>query len=363
MLIAALYLLRHTRFKQYFGIWSMVLLYLFCAIRMFLPLEFPHTLIAADGTVYPHIYDLLMQERELLADKPIALALSLIWLIGFCGLLVRYTRQYRRAICSIERYAEPFDAQMNALLKTVQRQTGRIIKVQGYTAPNLESAFGVGVLRKQIVLPDRSYTAAELHYILLHEYTHFLNRDTVVKLMVTLFCMIFWWNPVAYLLRKDLEQTLEIKCDISVAGTLSSKERAAYLRTILSLMKQADRKRRIPFAATALFQSDSQTEIKERFNVVMAYSPNRHYRTANAVLVGTFALLLIASYAVLPQPKFDAPVSTEPNTVDFDSSNAYIKQNREGDYWLCIQNEQPIKLRSRDEADFYQMTGLKIVKE
>lgn len=129
VLITALYLLRHTRFKQYFGVWSMVLLYLFCAIRMFLPLAFPHTLIAADGTVYPHIYDLLMQKRELLAGKPIALVPGTVWLIGFCGLHVRFTRQYRRTIRSIERYAEPFDAKLNALLKTVQRQTGRTIRV------------------------------------------------------------------------------------------------------------------------------------------------------------------------------------------------------------------------------------------
>ncbi|WP_418985612.1 M56 family metallopeptidase, partial [Agathobaculum butyriciproducens] len=241
LLIIAIYLLRHTQFKQHFGVLSMVLLYLFCAVRLFLPLEFPHTLIAEDDVVYPYIYNLLTRERTMLANKSLTLVLCTVWILGFCVLLFRYARQYRKAIRSVERYAEPWDEQTNALLKQVQQQTRRTIKVQGYTAASVESAFGIGVIHKRIILPDKDYTEAELHYVLLHEYTHFLNHDTIVKLLVTLFCIIFWWNPVVYLLQKDLEQNLEIKCDLSVARTLCSKERAAYLRTILALMKQSDR--------------------------------------------------------------------------------------------------------------------------
>lgn len=309
LLIVAIYLLRHTRFKQHFGVLSMVLLYLFCAVRLFLPLEFPHTLIAEDDVVYPYIYNLLTRERTMLANKSLTLVLCTVWILGFCVLLFRYARQYRKAIRSVERYAEPWDEQTNALLKQVQQQTRRIIKVQGYTAASVESAFGIGVIHKRIILPDKDYTEAELHYVLLHEYTHFLNHDTIVKLLVTLFCIIFWWNPVVYLLQKDLEQNLEIKCDLSVARTLCSKERAAYLRTILALMKQSDRKHRIPFAAAALFKPDADAAIKERFETVMAYSANRRNRAASAVFTSVFTVLLIASYMVLPQPQFAAPKS------------------------------------------------------
>ena len=362
LLIAGLYLLRRTRFRQYFGVLTMVLLYLFCAVRLFLPLEFPHTLIAADGVIYPHIYNLLTRERDMLANKPLVLILCAAWLLGFCELFFRYIRQYRKAIYSVEHYAEPWDERTNALLEQVQRQTGRKLRVQGCTAQNIESAFGMGVLHKRIILPDRDYTETELRYVLLHEYTHFLNHDTLVKLLVTLFCMIFWWNPVVYLLQKDLEQTLEIKCDLSVARTLNEKERAAYLRTILALMKQTGRKHRLPFTATALFKADAQAEIKERFATVMAYSAHPHHRAASAMFTGVFAVLLIASYAVLPQPKFEAPNKATAGVIYFDNSTAYIKQDRTGQYWLCIQNEQPTLLKE-SEVDFYQQTGLKIVKE
>lgn len=80
------------------------------------------------------------------------------------------------------------------------------------------------------------------------------------------------------------------------------------------------------------------------------------------MLTGVFALLLIASYAILPQPKFEAPKSTKPQTIDFNSDTAYIEQNHAGEYWLCIQNEQPMKL-TESEADFFHQTGLAIIKE
>ena len=362
LLIVAIYLLRHTRFKQHFGVLPMVLLYLFCAVRLFLPLEFSHTLIAADDVIYPYIYNLLTQKHIMLANKPLVLILCAVWLLGFCVLLFRFARQYRKAIRSVEHYAEPWDERTNTLLKQVQQQTRRTIKVQGYIATSVESAFGIGVIRKRIILPNKDYTEAELRYVLLHEYTHFLNHDTVVKLLVTLFCIIFWWNPVVYLLQKDLDQDLEIKCDLSVARTLCSKERAEYLRTILALMKQSDRKHRIPFAAAALFRTDADAAIKERFETVMAYSANRRNRVASAVFTSVFTVLLIASYTVLPQPQFAAPKSTEPQTVDFNSDTAYIKQDHVGEYWLCIQNEQPIRLTEED-VEFYKRLNFQIIKE
>lgn len=362
LLIVAIYLLRHTRFKQHFGVLPMVLLYLFCAVRLFLPLEFSHTLIAADDVIYPYIYNLLTQKHIMLANKPLVLILCAVWLLGFCVLLFRFARQYRKAIRSVEHYAEPWDERTNTLLKQVQQQTRRTIKMQGYIATSVDSAFGIGVIHKRIILPNKDYTEAELRYVLLHEYTHFLNHDTVVKLLVTLFCIIFWWNPVVYLLQKDLEQNLEIKCDLSVARTLCSKERAEYLRTILALMKQSDRKHRIPFAAAALFRTDADAAIKERFETVMACSANRRNRVASAVFTSVFTVLLIASYTVLPQPQFEAPKSTEPQTIDFNSDTAYIKQDHVGEYWLCIQNEQPIRLTEED-VEFYKRLNFQIIKE
>ena len=227
-MIIVIYLVRHTRFRPHFGVLTMVLLYLFCAARLLLPLEFPHAVIVSDSVVYPRIYSFLARKPDPVTHLPVGLLLCAIWLLGTVFLLIHYALQYCKAIRAA-RQARPWDSRTVFLLSEIRRQTGRTIKVRGRTAANIESAFGVGVLRRYIILPDKTYTDAELHYILLHEYTHFLNHDTAVKLLVTLYCIIFWWNPVIYLLQKDLEQTLELKCDHAIAQTLNAKERTAHL--------------------------------------------------------------------------------------------------------------------------------------
>ena len=362
VLIAAIYLLRHTRLKHRFGVPTIALLYLFCVVRFFLPLEFPHARIISDSVVYPQIYNLLMEKRDILVKASPVSFLCAAWFIGFCILLLRYVRQYRRAVRSVVQYAKPWNARTHALMKEVQQRSQRAIKVQGYTASQIESAYSIGILHKRIILPDNRCTEQELRYILLHEYTHFLHHDTVVKALVTLFCMIFWWNPVVYLLQKDLEQTLEIKCDLAVARTLNHRERADYLRTIISLMKRSKNRAHLPFCTAALFQADAQKAIKERFHAVTSYAVPQSHRTVDIVLTGIFAALLIASYTILPQPEFDAPRSEKSGVIEFDSDTAYILQDEAQEYWLYIQDEAPIKL-TKDAAAFYQQTGLTITKE
>lgn len=273
-MIIVIYLVRRTRFRPHFGVLTMVLLYLFCAARLLLPLEFPHTVIVSDSVVYPRIYSFLARKPDSVTHLPVGLLLCAIWLLGTVFLLIRYALQYRKAIRAA-RQARPWDSRTAFLLSEIQRQTGRTIKVRGHIAANIESAFGVGVLRRYIILPDKMYTDAELHYILLHEYTHFLNHDTAVKLLVTLYCIIFWWNPVVYLLQKDLEQTLELKCDRAIAQTLNAQERTAYLRAILSAMKQGCTQQPVPQPSTALFRAEADKAMRERFG----RSPARSSRT------------------------------------------------------------------------------------
>ena len=156
---------------------TMVLLYLFCAARLLLPLEFPHAVIVSDSVVYPRIYSFLTRKPEPVTHLPVGLLLCAIWLFGTVFLLIRYALQYRKAIRAA-RQAGPWDCRTASLLSEIRRQPAAPSKFADVQPPNIESAFGVGVLRRYIILPDKTYTDAELHYILLHEYTHFLNHDT-----------------------------------------------------------------------------------------------------------------------------------------------------------------------------------------
>ena len=42
---------------------------------------------------------------------------------------------------------------------------------------------------------------------------HIKLHDTFIKILLLLVSAIFWWNPLMYILRKDIDQMLELRCE------------------------------------------------------------------------------------------------------------------------------------------------------
>ncbi len=364
-MIIGIYALRKARrFRTSFGLSALVLLYLFSIMRIIFLMELPDVIELGIDKVYPEVYRFLTTNHsygERLNFSYID-ALVCIWVAGIIILMIRYIVNYHKAMRSITKYASPCGQHEYTSLDAVKRDIGKSMEVSLCTVPNISVPFGIGVFRRTILLPQHNFTDRELYYILLHEYTHFLNHDIPVKMMVSVFCCIFWWNSVAYLLKADLEQTLEMKCDASVARYLDTQGKAAYLRTIVGVIKHSSAKQPTLYTSTALFQTGRMLDIKERFDVVMNYGAGHDRTLSQMALFLIGACVFVLSYAVLPQPKFDAPHSEKSGEIEFGSDTAYIQQNEAQEYWLYIQDESPIKL-TKDEAEFYQQTGITITKE
>lgn len=364
-MIVGIYAFRKVRrFRTNFGLGALVLLYLFSIMRIIFPLELPHVIELGIDEVYPEIYRFLTTNHSYGEHLNFSYldVLACVWLAGIVILTTRYIINYHKTMRSITKYASPCGQHEYTSLDTVKRDIGKSIEVSLCTIPNISVPFGIGVFRRTILLPQNSFTDRELYYILLHEYTHFLNHDIPVKMMVSVFCCIFWWNPVAYLLKADLEQTLEMKCDASVARCLDTKGKAAYLRTIVGVIKQSSTKWPTPYTSTALFQTGQMPGIKERFDVVMHCGTQCNRTLSQIVLLLISICVFVFSYMVIPQPVFYSPLSTEPNIIDFDPSDSYVLQDQNGDYWVYIDSQEPIPISS-NLAEFFQQTGLLIIKE
>lgn len=365
VLIVGIYVLRKARhFRTSFGLGALVLLYLFSIMRLLFPLELPHVIELGIDEVYPEIYRFLTTDHsygEFLNFSYLD-ALVCIWVVGVIILTTRYIVSYHKTMRNITKYASPCGQHEYTSLNAVKRDIGKSMKVSLCTVPNISVSFGIGIFRKTILLPQNDFTDREIYYILLHEYTHFLNHDIPVKMMTSVFCCIFWWNPVAYLLKSDLEQTLEMKCDASVARYLDTQGKADYLRTIVDAIKPSSMKRPTPYTSTALFQIGRMLDVKKRFDVVMNYGAGHDRTLSQMALFLVGACVFVLSYAILPQPKFDAPSNEKNGRIEFGSDTAYIQQDEAQEYWLYIQDEAPIKL-TKDEAEFYQQTGITITKE
>lgn len=350
LFISVFYLLRRTLPKAYcLGLPWFVLLYFCSMLRGFFPFELPRVSVVENFSFYAVFCDWLLYKR-------IWIPVTMTWILVSCVFLCRYVRQYYSVLHNIRQYAVPWDAHTEQLLQDMQAQSNRSFYIDGYRIKNLHSPFGLGVFHKIIVLPDEAYSDEQLQYILLHEYTHFLHHDTLLKTLVEIFCILFWWNPVVYLLRRDLEQIVELRCDASVSKRLSKQQRAEYLRTIVFTLEQAFSKNNTPYSTTNLFLRDNNRNLKERFYIVMEYENKKSHFILITLILIIFFIFFHLSYAYQLQPASNAPASIESGAMDLDPSVNHLQRRLDGSYWMYIKGA-PSQPLTNSQAAFFQSIG------
>jgi len=350
ILIIILYAVRKKRFFiRHFGVYSMTLLYLFCIVRMVLPLEFPFTtVIDLQPVLNPMIEGLYDQEIPIGNHSIRVLEfLIMLWGLAACILLIRFIIQYQLACRRISKLPKQEAVHMQQMMDRIQREQKHKIPVRVLYCPHVTVPCSFGFMKKQILLPSEEFTETELYYILLHEYTHFRNHDLAVKMLAYLFRCIFWWNPAAYLLTKDLQQVLEIKCDTIIISCLSDGEIADYLAAILmQLMNEDEKADMISISRAAVFFTGMKGKlaVEERFRYVQAYDGKRkRISLVRLAIFGmTFALLAL-SYLFVFQSAFEAPIEdivTAKGVRAVPEEEITIRKNRDGIYTMMIENSK-----------------------
>ncbi|MFC1766702.1 ankyrin repeat domain-containing protein, partial [Planctomycetota bacterium] len=93
----------------------------------------------------------------------------------------------------------------------------------------------LGLFRPVLLLPATSMerlSQQDVGHILLHELAHIKRRDLPVHAVCVLLQIVYWFNPLLILVRRQLQRLREMCCDATVAGILRDKTEA-YSQTIL----------------------------------------------------------------------------------------------------------------------------------
>lgn len=342
-----------------------IVLYAFSMLRFVLPLDFPNTFILQDSKVYPKLYAWLMEELFTVGTYPVSVAalLTMVWAVGACVGLFRYGYEYHRVFCNNLLFTKPAGDAVQVVYRKILREEKRPLSISVRTGSHVGSPHGLGVFRKVIMLPDVAYSEQELYYILKHEYTHFRNHDTLLKQITVLFGKVFWWNPLVWLLMRDLEQSVEIRCDLAVTKHMDKGEKYAYMGTLVKALKEEKRFCVPLYGSTPLSDDDRINKMMERFRMISSKKENsRAVRLQNFAIIAVFSVLMFLSYATIWQPNTEAPLSTESIAFDFDASNAYILENQKNEYWICVTGQDRVKI-SEESAEIFLENGFNLIKE
>ncbi|HWQ76697.1 MAG TPA: M56 family metallopeptidase [Syntrophomonas sp.] len=165
-------------------------------------------------------------------------AVLFIWLVGtmvFAGWHFYCYRRFSKQLRT-DSFPVPDDTATAVLLSSCKAALGIRGEVKLMQNCKIASPMLVGLRRSMILLPASNMPEIDLKLVLTHELTHLKRKDLWVKMFALATGTLHWFNPLAYVLRKDISTWGELSCDEALASEMSREERKLYGEAILNTL-------------------------------------------------------------------------------------------------------------------------------
>jgi len=184
-----------------------------------------------------------------------------------------------------------------------------------YLVSALPSPCLFGVLRPAVYLNEKALQSPDaLRFVLAHEQTHARHFDPLWSLLRGVCLTVYWFDPLVWLAAVLSREDCELACDEGTLRALGTDERAAYGKTLLTLVPVCDKPQNPLLGATTM--TSGKRSLKERITRI---AENRQAKAAAVFAVVALAALVCAvSFTGAPdttpevtQEWYDAGFTTE----------------------------------------------------
>lgn len=296
------------------------LIVIFVIGKMLIPYEFPFTHTLASKNILPIIKEI--ENLQLLKNIKVGNILFYIWLIIAILLLMYIVLKHYKLIRTLSMVPEIKNKEVIQIISEIcmQKQIKdrpKVIQLDIGTGP-----FIAGLQNPIIVLPF-NLSESEIRFILIHELEHFKNRHILIKSYMEILTAIYWWNPIVWLLRKEIIRALEIHADTNVIRTLSNKASLSYLETLINISKKMQKNKSTDLALSFALKNSM---VEYRIRTALKYDCFKKERKTSAVdffpLILSICILFVSfvftfeSYDVSPL-KVEGTFTIDPKTDYF----------------------------------------------
>ena len=352
-----------TNFLARYGTSVLSILTIFCIIRILFPVEFPeHQFIIADSYIYSTIIKPF--NALLIPSLPEQLyrIFLFIWVCGCIFHIVRLFIKSRKVQKIIRKNACEDNTRGAEVLASIDSSCTLPVRTcSGISVPVL-----AGYFKQGIYLPDYPYTDLELHYIILHEYTHWKRKDIWKKLLMHAICVVVWWNPAVYSIRRAFSQLLEFSCDKVLTDNISEEDVVDYLDTLrISFAMSQDSKIKTSLYTIEFVNTSKKAKatILQRFNILLARnSAIRKKILPKCIIILIGLVWMYCSYYFIWQTYYDMPeqsawdkdIFTDKKVTNIaDDNNAYLEEQKDGSYIFHFKNFTTVIPKSDVEDGLY----------
>ncbi len=218
----------------------------------------------------------------------------LVWLVAALGLLIRKITIYQGFMRYIKAGLTPVsDIERLDELSIVAEQSGIKKPIELCVNPLVSSPLLIGFFRPCIVLPSADIPEKDFRYIILHELMHYKRRDMFYKWLVQITVCLHWFNPLVYLMSREVTRACEFSCDEAVLAKMGCSHAQDYGKTLLNAMAAIGRYKENLGAVTL---SENKQLLKERLGAIMKFEKKSK---AIRLLTGMLTLCIIFSAAFI----------------------------------------------------------------
>lgn len=227
-----------------------------------------------------------------------------LWILGIMIGFIHQFNSYRRFFNSIEYI--PVSKEIQNILKKQKKLLGLKSNVKIFSCINITTPMLVGIMHPKILLPVKEMEETILVYTIRHELIHLQRKDLYLKLFLKIVHIIYWFNPIFYLLCIQFEKELEYSCDEIVVKDLSFNERKKYGFILLNSVQVVNK---APISNLGLGFSTTKQKLQRRIENMLKYKDVRII--PKIIIVSAICSICIISLV---------PVITTGNIVDGHSS-------------------------------------------
>lgn len=214
--------------------------------------------------------------------------LSILWAAVAVALALRAVWRYVRCIRALERESRPAGERAQAVYEDACRMLGVTRPPRLLLCSGLRSPMQAGLFRPMVLLPDENSGEEVLRAALLHELTHYRRLDLCCKWLAEAAVCVHWFNPLVYVIRRELSRECELSCDESVLGRLDESGRRVYGASLLALARPVSGPTKNNMT---LAMSRDGEQLKERLYAIMKFESKG--KLNGAVAVGVAAALCL----------------------------------------------------------------------
>lgn len=209
-----------------------------------------------------------------------------IWIIGVITLLllkiIPYVR-FKSFILKNSTIVEEDD--IVKIFNICKEDLNLETKVQLRTYNNVGSPMLIGILHPTVLIPNMDKDYKRLKMIFLHELNHYKRKDIIIKALGLIINAVHWFNPLIYILLKEMDKYCEYSIDEKVVEKMDINDRKYYGETILSLIGNSMLKK----SSLTTAMGSSGRQLKTRLeNMIYSFKITRKKQ-----IMSLFAAILI----------------------------------------------------------------------